>query len=323
MTKSYEDVSFMTVDGIRLSGFLYSASRRGPAVILTPGFNCIKEDFYQGFCECFQKAGISALIYDPRNTGTSGGFPRNDIDPIRQVEDYSDAFIYLTTLPIVDPSAIVFWGVSFTGATVVAAAAIDKRIAAVICVAPILQYSYLSDDYQDTAISKMFRDRESQILHGNPPFFVSTTESRGLVPANSHIDVNPREGEAPLTHNRGGTTIQSFYRSLLWQPVPLGVMHRIDPTPVMFMTPENDTISPTQNQIDLFATLKGPKRFHLALGRGHVNVLMGDDMAMLAKVQTDFIWQVVKGRFKKSIGTMKNGAKVAAAKEVSEAVDVL
>jgi hypothetical protein len=87
-------------------------------------FNCIKDDFYPGFCECLQKSGITALIYDPRNTGTSGGFPRNDIDPIKQVEDYSDAFIYLSTLPIVDSSAIVFWGVSFSGAIVIAAAAI-------------------------------------------------------------------------------------------------------------------------------------------------------------------------------------------------------
>ena len=78
----------------------------------------------------------------------------------------------------------------------------------------------------------------------------------------------------------------------------------------MFMTPEHDTISPTQNQIDIFANFKGPKKFHLALGRGHVNVLMGDDMAMLAKLQSDFIWQVVKGRFKAVNGATKNGTKV-------------
>jgi hypothetical protein len=182
---------------------------------------------------------------------------------------------------------------------------LDKRVAAVICTAPILQYSYVSDGYMDSLLSKMIRDRENQIVNGHQPFFVSTIESRGLVPENSHIDVTPREGEGALSHNAGGTTIQSFYRSLLWQPVPLGVMHRIDPTPVMFMTPELDMISPTRNQIDIFATLTGPKKFHLALGRGHVNVLMGDDMTMLAKIQSDFIWHVVKGRYKSVNGTTK------------------
>jgi hypothetical protein len=45
MTKSYEDVAFKTLDGIRLRGYLYAASRKGPAVILTPGVSAAQYPF--------------------------------------------------------------------------------------------------------------------------------------------------------------------------------------------------------------------------------------------------------------------------------------
>jgi hypothetical protein len=160
----------------------------------------------------------------------------------------------------------------------------------------------------------MFRDRENQILHQHRPFFVSTIETRGLVPENSHIDVNPREEDGPLTHNAGGTTIQSFYRSILWQPVPIGLLHRINPTPIFFLTPEHDTISPTQNQIEIFEKFEGPKKFHLALGRGHVDILKCEDMPTLTKVQINFIWQVVKGRYKPAANGTANGTEAIAEK---------
>ncbi|KFY19437.1 hypothetical protein V491_04435 [Pseudogymnoascus sp. VKM F-3775] len=297
MAKDYEDVEFKTIDGLVLRGWLFPAAKRGPAVVMTPGFNCIKEDFYPGFPQQFQKAGITVLLYDPRNTGTSSGFPRNDIDPTRQVEDYSDAHTYLATLSIVDPLRIAIWGVSFTGGTVLASAALDKRPCAVIAVAPIFYSDYITDG--DRVRKKIIRDREAQILHGSPPFFISILESRGMVPVNSHIPVQSTTqstNTTEITHNREGSTIQSYLRMALWQPVPLGLLPMVNPTPVMFLTPEHDYVSLTQVQLDIFETLKGPKRQHLALGREHVNVLMGEDMPALAKIQTDFLWQAAEGR---------------------------
>lgn len=51
----------------------------------------------------FQAAGITALTYDPRGVGLSDGFPRNDINPFREVDDMSDAMIFLSSHPSVDP----------------------------------------------------------------------------------------------------------------------------------------------------------------------------------------------------------------------------
>lgn len=58
--------------------------------------------------EGFQRAGITALIYNPRTTGLSDGMPRNGMDPMKQVENYSDALTFLADHPMVDRNRIAF-----------------------------------------------------------------------------------------------------------------------------------------------------------------------------------------------------------------------
>ena len=42
--------------------------------------------------EGFQSAGYNAILYDSRSIGGSGGFPRNQIDPLRMAEDISGKY---------------------------------------------------------------------------------------------------------------------------------------------------------------------------------------------------------------------------------------
>jgi pimeloyl-ACP methyl ester carboxylesterase len=196
-------------------------------------------------------------------------------------------------LPVVDPNRIAFWGVSLSASLVIPAAAFDKRAAAVIAVAPLFYYDYITTEWPKL-ISKTIRDRESQLVHGNPPFYIPALESRGVIPAGSRM--NPGSADGALFHNPHASTLQSYYKMGLFQPIPLAMLPGIAPTPVMFLTPENDVISQTHIQKELFATLKGPKKIHIALGKGHVDVLAGDDLGALAKVQIDFLWQAVEGR---------------------------
>lgn len=93
--------------------------------------------FVLSVAEQFQLLGITALIYDPRSPGTSEGTPRNEIDPMKQVEDYSDAFTFLSTLLVVDSDRIGFWGMSFSGTIALCAAALDKRAKFVIAICPL------------------------------------------------------------------------------------------------------------------------------------------------------------------------------------------
>ncbi|TVY87035.1 Polyketide transferase [Lachnellula willkommii] len=86
-----QNVQFKTLDGLTLKGLLYLASQNGPAIIMTPGFNFTKEMFVAEIAEYFQKAGFTTLTYDPRLIGESEGSPRNEMDPVKNAEDYHDA----------------------------------------------------------------------------------------------------------------------------------------------------------------------------------------------------------------------------------------
>ncbi|KAL3449660.1 Alpha/Beta hydrolase protein [Aspergillus insuetus] len=341
MAEQYEKVQFKTLDGIFLRGRLYPAAQKGPAVILSPGYNVTLTNFPPGVATCLQKAGITALVYDPRNTGTSGGYPRNDINPFAQVEDYSDALCYLSTLPIVDSKAIFFWGISLSAGIALAAASVDRRIAGVIAVAPIFKFLPVKEGDSKRLKRQMVKDREAQVLRGEEGYVLPIMESLAEIPFNSHVNAQHHEhsngdvngtaednteangeengdsqnpttdttDENGLTHNPNGTTLQSYHRMFLFEPVPEAMAREIHPTPVMFLTPSEDQISPPEKQTEVFESLRRPKRQVFAPGKEHVYVLHGPEMPGLMRSQVEFVWEVVRGGFS---GKKANGEGVGA-----------
>ncbi|KAI4710110.1 hypothetical protein J4E89_005342 [Alternaria sp. Ai002NY15] len=299
MAIDIQEVEFKTIDGLTLRGDLYNAalsSGKGPAVIITPGFNCVKEMFVPDVAEQFQKNGITALIYDPRTLGLSDGLPRNDIDPARQVSDYSDAVTFVKSLPNVDPSMIGIWGMSFSGVIALSATALDPRIRFCIAICPLLNLEYEASKFPKV-LAKLQQDRESQ-LTGNKPLYVPVLTAEGKNPAGMGLGadkeefdymVNAKTRGAPRHENH--TTFQSYYKIKLWQPQ--GIMRYLDRTPVLMVVPELDQISPPEAQIALHATFPEPKVLHIAPGKGHLDVLSGDDFPMLSDLQAAFVKKIV------------------------------
>ena len=66
-------------------------------------------------------------------------------------------------------------------------------------------------------------------------------------------------------------------------------MRYMSPTPVLMVVPEKDMISPPKEQLALWETFPDPKKVHIATGKGHLNVLSGDDFPLLSKIQADFV----------------------------------
>lgn len=251
--------------------------------------------------EAFQRAGITALVYDPRSTGTSEGEPRNEIDPVKQVSDYSDALTYLATLPIVDPNSIGFWGMSFSATVALCAAALDKRAKFVISVCPLMTFANPNDPNEKFAniLAKTMKDREFQ-LKGNRPFYIPLITETGESPAGVGIwsdketleyITTAKERVAPSFESR--ITIQTYYKMMMWQPT--GLIRYVSPTPVLVLIPELDKVSPPEDQVALFDSLSQPKKMHMAQGKGHLNVLSGDDFPILMKLQVDCIEAALAG----------------------------
>ncbi|KAL9122681.1 MAG: hypothetical protein Q9187_000767 [Circinaria calcarea] len=285
---SYEDVEFKTIDGLILRGSLYPAASRGAAVIMTPGFNCVKEMLLPEVAESFQRDGFTVLTYDPRSIGLSDGLPRNEIDPMKQVEDYSDALTFLAKNPLVDPSRIAFWGMSFSGSVAACAAALDKRAKLVIMICPFVKF--YTDEKRIKVLEKVMADRVSQ-SKGNKSFSVIPFNSSGDNPAGMALGggqeayefmTNVKERGATNFENR--TTIQSYYKIAMWQP--WGLMDYVNPTPVMMLIPQNDRISSPEDQKNVFDGFKGPKHVCLVPNKGHLDVLSGDRFYELMREQS-------------------------------------
>jgi fermentation-respiration switch protein FrsA (DUF1100 family) len=88
------------------------------------------------YAERFASAGYAALIFDYRYFGESGGEPRQLIDVKKQREDLRNAITHARTLETIDSTRIVLWGTSMGGGHVIAAAAEDQAIAAVVVQIP-------------------------------------------------------------------------------------------------------------------------------------------------------------------------------------------
>ena len=243
-----------------------------------------------------QRANLTALVYDPRTTGLSDGTPRNDINPMKQIEDCSDALTYLSSLPVVDPHKIVFWGFSFGATVSLCAASLDKRAKAVIAVCPMTEFEHDSQKLP-RVLAKSIQDRASQIS-GNPPYYVPMLTAQGENPAgfgigiekdNYGLLVDTKEKIAPTFENR--TTIQTYYKLVMWQPCPL--WKYLSPTPVLFVVPELDRLCPLEKQLHCFEMLSEPKKCHIEPGKGHMDVLSGPNSDTLMSLQIDFILNVL------------------------------
>lgn len=291
-----KDITFRTIDGLTLHGWLYpSASPTpSPAVILTPGLPCVKEMFIPQVGEFLQLHGITALLYDPRHLGESEGQPRNEIDPALQTSDYSDAVTFLLTQPNVDPKRIALWGMSFSGTIALCAAALDPRVSAVVAAAPYLDLRPPADRIP-AVLRQVMRDRVSRTA-GNQPTYLPMLSESGRNPAGLHLHPTPEELEMVLTAEARGAvnfrnrcTLETYYRFLSWD---WECVVRLLRTPCLIIVPVMDTWSLPEKQMALYDSIVAPKRAHMVERKGHLTLFNGEEFKGLMEMQMEFLREV-------------------------------
>lgn len=109
-----------------------TGARGRPCVVMGHGFGATRDAGLLPFAERFAAAGADVLVFDYRGYGTSDGSPRQDVAHAAHRADYHAALAHARTLAGVDPERIVLWGSSYSGGHVVAVAASDGQVAAVI-----------------------------------------------------------------------------------------------------------------------------------------------------------------------------------------------
>jgi pimeloyl-ACP methyl ester carboxylesterase len=105
-------------------------------VVMAHGFSGTRELRLDAYAERFCDAGLGALVFDYRHFGASAGEPRQLLDIRKQQDDYRAAVGYARALDWVDSGRVALFGTSFSGGHVLAVAAGDQRIAAVVSQCP-------------------------------------------------------------------------------------------------------------------------------------------------------------------------------------------
>ncbi|MEX7468745.1 alpha/beta hydrolase [Mycobacterium adipatum] len=125
--------------GEDLAVYLYrpdSPERDTACIVMAHGFSGTRDDGLPAYADEFCAAGHTVALFDYRGFGASTGEPRQVIDIAAQHADYRAVVQWARTLDGVDPTRIALWGSSFSGGHVLAVAAEDPSIAAVVSQAP-------------------------------------------------------------------------------------------------------------------------------------------------------------------------------------------
>lgn len=190
----HQKITFTNRYGITLSGDLYQPANRGdaalPAIAVSGPFGAVKEQSSGLYAHTMAERGFVTLAFDPSYTGESGGEPRNIASPDINTEDFSAAVDYLGLLPGVDRARIGIIGICGWGGMALNAAAVDKRIKAVVASTMYDMTRVMSKGYNDSVtpeqrtamLEQMSEQRWADAEAGTPAYGPVSLELQGGEP---------------------------------------------------------------------------------------------------------------------------------------------
>lgn len=132
-----EDVMFQSEDAT-CAAWLYlpACEQPAPVIIMAHGLGGVRSMRLDAFAERFSAAGYACLVFDYRHFGASSGEPRQLLSVKRQLQDWRNAVQWARAETRVDGGRLILWGTSFSGGHVLATAAVEPSIRAVISQCP-------------------------------------------------------------------------------------------------------------------------------------------------------------------------------------------
>jgi fermentation-respiration switch protein FrsA (DUF1100 family) len=252
-------------EGLRMDALLHrpdNAKGKVPAFIVLNGFGGNKEGSGgRSAARMFTSLGYAVLRYDSRGCGKSEG-PRARTVPQEQVIDVKNAVTWLSQQPGIDASRIGVLGQSFGAAVAVYSAGVDTRIGACISFggwgdgAKKFRRQHASPEAWKRFIDMMHEGKRRKALG-----------EQMIVPRFDIVPIPPglRSGLTP-----GGfmefpfDAVESMYTFRA-----IDVVDRIAPRPLLLLHSSNDSVTPTEQSIDLFNAAGQPTDLHLLAGIDH------------------------------------------------------
>ena len=239
-----------------------------PAVVLGHGFGVRKESL-RIEAEHLSVAGLLTLAIDYRTFGESAGEPRGALIPLNEVEDLRNAISFLETRTDVDPARIGLWGASFGGGVVIYTAAVDRRVRAVVAVAPVVNgrnwlHALWGGPRFEELLDHVLQNRRTRYRTGQDARIPTQgTELPAALPADARTGTwnerALREFGRPLLEGTAEITLESVERVIEFAPD--AYIHLIAPRALCIITPGRwDVFHPYDQIREAFARAGEPKR---------------------------------------------------------------
>jgi dipeptidyl aminopeptidase/acylaminoacyl peptidase len=214
-----------------------------------------------------------ALTFDYKGWGASEG-ARTRLAPYSRVADAQAGITFLTMRAEVDPDRIGLFGTSYGGSTVTWVGAVDRRASCIVSVVGVgngkrwMSRVRRPDEWHDLmALSK--KDREQRVTTGESEFV-----ERGSV-----LLPDRQSAELAAAQRRGNPSAINEV-PLEYVDDTLGfnaewVVDKVAPTPIMFITTDNDRLVLPEESEEMYAKAGEPKKLVMLKGYSHYEVYEG------------------------------------------------
>jgi pimeloyl-ACP methyl ester carboxylesterase len=280
-----ENVSIPSA-GLRLSGVVHvpdslKVGERRPAFLVLHGFGSNKNSSnVMGPTKVLTDYGYIALRFDMRGCGDSEGeFGR--VICLEQVDDTRNALSYLAQHRAVDSARIGVIGSSFGGAVAVYAGGVDARVAAVISNGGWGdgERKFRGQHNSPEAwarFTKMLADGREHRAKTGKSLMVPRYE---IVPIPEHLRNNLAANSIHLFPAETAQSMFDFRAN--------DVVGKIAPRPLLLIHAANDSVTPTEQSVELFKRASQPAELHLFSDADHF--LFGENNTRVWSVLRDWL----------------------------------
>lgn len=300
----HKKVSFQNRYGITLAADLYipknNDNKKLSALAVSGPFGAVKEQSSGLYAQTMAERGFVTVAFDPSYTGESGGSPRNIASPEINTEDFSAAVDFLGLLDNVDRNRIGIIGICGFGGFSLNAAAVDKRIKAVVTTSMYDMTRVASKGYYDAVtleqrtqiLEQLGRQRwidaEKGVntydkshglpekLTGNEPSFVAEYHNYYKTPRGFH----------PRSINSNGAWSATSSLPLLNMPI-LTYIKEISPRPALIIAGEK--AHSRYFSEDAYKAANEPKELMIIPGAAHIDLYDNLKVIPFDKIESFFI----------------------------------
>lgn len=298
-----QKVTFKNRYGITLSGDLYLPKNSDQtllaAIAISGPFGAVKEQSSGLYANQMAEQGFAALAFDPSYTGESSGEPRNVASSDINTEDFSAAVDFLGLQKNINREKIGIIGICGFGGFALNAAAVDKRIKAVVTTSMYDIPRAASKGYYDKVtlgertktLEKISQQRWTDAENVKPAYGQCPNPDKlnGDEPEfiKSYFDYykTPRGFHARSINSNGAWTVTNGF-SLMNMPI-LSYIKEISPRSILIIAGEN--AHSRYFSEDVFKAAAEPKELMIIPNAVHVDLYDRLDKIPFEKLQSFFL----------------------------------